>query len=147
MPEMPQCRHCILASFCFVCLLLTVTCWPSLVNLIAPESRLVSSRLVSLQVSDWLPTIVGALTGAAPAPIENFPLDGVNHWAELSGSGDEEQEATKLNDNEDEDRNENGNGWGGGPRKVVLLELDLFTAGPVYDPEGNCGEWGRPVLT
>ena len=98
-------------------------------------------------MSDWLPTIVGALTGAAPAPIENFPLDGVNHWSELSGSGDEEQEATKLYDNDNDNEDEDGNGWGGGPRKVVLLELDLFTAGPVYDPEGNCGEWGRPVLT
>ena len=65
-------------------------------------------------VSDWLPTIVGALTGAAPAAIPGFALDGVDHWPAIASGGV-------------------------GERDVVLLELDLFAAGPVYDPRGLCG--------
>lgn len=42
----------------------------------------------------------------------------MNHWPSISS-------ATGLK--------------GRGARDVVLLELDLFAAGPTYDPEGNCG--------
>ena len=70
-------------------------------------------------MSDWLPTIVGALTGSAPTSVPaGFALDGVNHWPSVSA-----ESGVK----------------GPGARDVVLLELDLFAAGEVYDPHGNCG--------
>ena len=61
------------------------------------------------QVSDWLPTIVGALTGTAGAPAaggepSRFPLDGINHWPAIIAAGHP------------------------GERTEILLELDLYTS-------------------